>query len=203
MVVIKCQIQKCSYQTPDDSRELVCRLLDLNRIKHEKNSGSSKSKSTPNESQLIRQRVGHVISQNTQLAFILRWEAFKNGSIISSQNSRTLLKCAHDKLGDIMLANDSRLMAWSEEYVAKLMDSVAVVKVAVSVKRAELQSLHQVHDEPFRTFATRVRNKVETCNFTTVSECECGNKNVTSYTADAIKDVVLQVQVMKRLEEKF
>ena len=37
-----------------------------------------------------------------------------------------------------MLANDSRLMAWSEEYVAKLMDSVAVVKVAVSVKRAEL-----------------------------------------------------------------
>ena len=89
-----------------------------------------------------------------------------------------------------MLANDSRLIAWSEEYVAKLMDSVAVVKVAVSVKRAELQSLHQDHDEPFRTFATRVRNKVETCNFTTVSKCESGKKIVTSYTEEAVKDVI-------------
>ena len=90
-----------------------------------------------------------------------------------------------------MLANDPRLMAKSEEYVAKLMESVAVIKVAIGVKRAELMSLHQDHDEPFRTFATRVRSKAETCNFTTVSECECGKKNVTSYTEEAIKDVML------------
>ena len=75
-----------------------------------------------------------------------------------------------------MLANDPRLMAKSEEYVAKLMRSVAVIKVAVGVKRAELVSLHLDHDEPFRTFATRVRSKAETCNFTTVKECECGKK---------------------------
>ena len=82
-------------------------------------------------------------------------------------------------------------MAKSEEYVAKLMESVAVIKVAVGVKRAELVRLHKDHDEPFRTFATRVRSKAETCNFTTVSECECGKKNVTSYTDEAIKDVML------------
>ena len=35
------------------------------------------------------------------------------------------------------------------------------------------------------------RSKAETCNFTTVSECECGKKNVTSYTEEAIKDVML------------
>ena len=53
---------------------------------------------------------------------------------------------------------------------------LAVIKVAVGVKRAELVRFHQDHDEPFRTFATRVRSKAETCNFTTVSECECGKK---------------------------
>ena len=91
------------------------------------------------------------------LALICRWEAFKIGSNISSQNaSIQLFQCAHDKLGDLMLANDPRLMAKSEEYVAKLMKSVAGIKVAVGVKRAELVSLHQDHDEPFRTFATRV-----------------------------------------------
>ena len=89
-----------------------------------------------------------------------------------------------------MLTNYPRLMAKSEDYVAKLMESVAVIKVAVNVKKAELVSLHQDHDEPFRTFATRVRSKVETCNFTTVSKCLCGKKCY-MYTEEAIKDVML------------
>ena len=53
-----------------------------------------------------------------------------------------------------MLANDLRLMVKSEEHAAKFMESVAVIKVAIGVKRAELMRLHQDHDVPFRTFAT-------------------------------------------------
>ena len=68
-----------------------------------------------------------------------------------------------------MLANDPRLLTKTENYVAKLMESIAVIKVAIGVKRAELMGMCQGHDEPFRTFATRVRSKAETCNFTTVS----------------------------------
>ena len=71
------------------------------------------------------------------------------------------------------------------------MKSVEVIKVAVSVKRAELVSLHQDDNEPFRTSANRVWSKVETCSFTTTSECEWGKKNDTSYTKEAIKDVML------------
>ena len=43
--------------------------------------------------------------------------AFKTGSNKSSQNaSLQLFQCMHDKLGNLMLANNSRLMAKSEEY---------------------------------------------------------------------------------------
>lgn len=52
-------------------------------------------------------------------------------------------------------------------------------------------SLHQDHNEPFKTFATRVCSKVETCGFTTASECECEKK--ASHTGEAIKDVILAV----------
>ena len=41
------------------------------------------------------------------------------------------------------------------------MEPVAVIKVADGVKRAELVSLHQDHDEPFRTIVTRVRSKAK------------------------------------------
>ena len=60
----------------------------------------------------------------------------------------------YDKLGGLMLANYPRLMAKSEKYVAKLMESVAVTKVAVGVKRADLVSLHENQDEIFITFTT-------------------------------------------------
>ena len=83
------------------------------------------------------------------------------------------------------------MMAKSESYITKLMESIAVIKVAIGVKRAVLMKLHQDHDEPFRTFAIRVRSKEETCNFTTVSECDCEKSNVTRYTEEAIKNVML------------
>ena len=59
-------------------------------------------------------------------------------------------------------------MTKSEEYEAKLMESVAVIKVAVGVEKAQPVSLHQDHNEPFRTFATSVQSKAETYSFTTV-----------------------------------
>ena len=73
MVVIKGPIQKCSYQIPDESCELVCRLLDLHKVDHEKNSGSSQKVSMPNKPKLIRPRMGPWVSQETWLAFIRRW----------------------------------------------------------------------------------------------------------------------------------
>ena len=46
--------------------------MDLHEVEHEKNSGSSKSVSMPNEPQLISPRVDHGISQETWLAFFLQ-----------------------------------------------------------------------------------------------------------------------------------
>ena len=72
-----------------------------------------------------------------------------------------------------MLANDLRIMSkLKKKYVEKLIESVAVIKVAIDVKRVELMSLLQHHDEPFRTF---VCSEAKTCNFTTVSKCKCGS----------------------------
>ena len=170
MVVIKCPISGCDYKTPDESSDVVCCLLGLHKVEHEQSSGSSSHTLVQNAPQLNRPRVDRGINQETWLAFIRRWEAFKIGSNIGSENAGIqLFQCAQDKLGDLMLANDPRLLTKTENYVAKLMESVAVIKVAIGVKRAELMGMCQGHDDPFRTFVTRVRSKAETCNFTTVS----------------------------------
>ena len=58
-----------------------------------------------------------------------------------------------------MLANDPRLISKSKEYESNLMESVAVIKIAVCVKRKDMVSLHRDQDKPFRLLATRVRSK--------------------------------------------
>ena len=47
----------------------------------------------------------------------------------------------HDKLGDLILTNDIRLMAKLEKYVAKLKKSVVVQKVAIGIEKAYFMSL--------------------------------------------------------------
>ena len=192
MVVIKCPIRDCNYQTPDESSDIVCVLLNLHKVEHDQQSGSSNQPAVHSAPKLNRPMVDMGIDQETWLAFIRRWETFRVGSNISEGvASIQLFQCASEKLGNLMLANDPRLMAKSVDEVTKLMESIAVIKVAIGVKRAELMGMSQDHDEPFRTFATRVRSKAETCNFTTMSECQCGRQNITSYTEEAIKDVML------------
>ncbi len=73
------------------------------------------------------------------------------------------------------------------EEVLGVMESIAVIKVAIGVRRTELMKISQDHNETFRTFAARVRGKAETCNFTT--KCRCSAD--VSYTEESKKDVIL------------
>ena len=56
------------------------------------------------------------------------------------------------------------------------MESVAVIKVAVCVKRVELVSLHQHHDKPFRTLATESEIRQKLVISLLLKRCECGKK---------------------------
>ena len=87
MVVVKCPIRGCEFQTPDLSSDVVSSLLNLHKVEHQQDSGLSNNGVMPNAPQLIRPRVDRGISQETWLAFIRRWEAFKIGSNISNQNA--------------------------------------------------------------------------------------------------------------------
>ena len=68
---------------------------------------------------------------HSQVGAIQNWVEHKQPKC-----KHTASQCAHDKLGNFVLANDPRLMANSKEYVAKLM--VAVIKVAIGSKGQDL-----------------------------------------------------------------
>ena len=67
------------------------------------------------------------------------------------------------------------------------MERLAVIAVASRVTRAELMQMRQDHDEPFRTFAARVRGKAETCSY----HLKCSCNNTVDYTDEIIRDVLV------------
>ena len=190
MVVIKCPVSGCVYETPDESSDIVCALLNLHSTEHRQPVNTSQH--TSNVPKLNRPCIDIGIDPEAWMSFVRRWETFKIGSgIPDGAASIQLFQCASEKLGDLMIKADPKLLLKPVEDVLESMESIAVIKVALGTRRAELMKFTQGHNEAFRTFAARVRGKAETCDFFTLSKCVCDVVTKASYTEEAIKDVML------------
>ena len=191
MVVIKCPIEGCSYQTEDQVMEIVVKLLDLHSVQHKQQQAQCQpvQVSAP---KLNRPHIDMGVTQESWITFTRRWEAYKQGSGITDNIATIqLLQCASEQLEEYLWKTDSQLSLKSERLVLKIMESIAVIKVSIGVARTELMRLTQDNDEPFRTFATRVRGKAETCSFKTLVQCSCNATICAEYTEEVIKDVML------------
>ncbi len=172
--------------------ELVVKLLDLHIIEHTQQQPPVQQAPANHAPKMDRPHIDVGVDQESWLNFTRRWEAFKIGSCINESIAGIqLFQCASEKLGDLLLKSDPRLLTRSERVVLAQMESIAVIKVAVGITRLELMRVVQDGDEAFRTFATRVRGKAETCGFKTSVHCACGKTITADYTEEVIKDVIL------------
>jgi hypothetical protein len=102
-----------------------------------------------------------------------------------------LFQCAADPLGDALLKIDPTIVSRGVNEVLQAMKALAVIPVATGVLCSELIALKQKRDEPFRSFSARVRGKAETCTYTTVCTCECGETTDVDFTDHMIRDVLV------------
>ena len=121
-------------------------------------------------------------------AFVRRWEVFCEGSSINERAAPAqLFQCAGQELGDSLLKVDPKALSIPLKQLLAKLRSLAVIPVAISVLRTELLQLRQERGELFRTFATRVLGKAETCAY--AMACTCGQS--VDYTDQMIRDVLL------------
>ena len=146
----------------------------------------------PPQPKLDRPRVDMGIEEEVWNGFLRRWEAFRIGSGISDDTApMQLFQCASDALGDLVLKAHPHIQTETIDIVKKTMRDLAVIPVAIGVRRAELMEMRQSPDEQFRTFAARVQGKAETCAFTTTVKCQCDKTVQVDYTTESVRDVLL------------
>ena len=110
--------------------------------------------------------------------FQRRWQVFATGSGISDAiAAHQLFQCADEILGDAILKVDPGITNKPVDAVLATMKKLAVIPVAIGVVRSEHLDLKQMREEPFRSFASRVRGKAEPCEFQIDRKCPCGLNN--------------------------
>ena len=184
MVIVRCSVPACPFETADVTEALAIALLANHGLAHTATVAPA-AKRGP---KLERPKVDVGMSLEEWNVFVRRWNVFKSGSGLDDESAASqLFQCAEPALGDAILKTDAEAATKLLSNLLAAMRSLAVIPIATGVLRADLLHMHQERDEPFRAFAARVRGKAETCEFK--ATCSCGND--VNYTDHAIRDVLL------------
>ena len=86
-----------------------------------------------------------------------------------------MFQCCDEDLGDDILKGHPQAVSGTEDRLLTIIKQLAVIPVAVNVRRSELLSLKQDHSESVRSFFPRINGKVTTCAY----YVECSNDTCT------------------------
>ena len=157
MVIVTCSVPDCEFQSADVSEALAIVLLTNHGLAHQ-TPATSPQNTALRGPKLERPKVEIGISTEEWNIFNRRWEVFRAGSGIDDSSAPSqLFQCAGNELGDNLLKANPIATNETLPQLMAAMRSLAVIPVATSVLRTELQQLRQERDEPARAFAAANR----------------------------------------------
>ena len=194
MPVYDCPEEDCEWKTRDvpDSMATIQMQHHLTS-KHTPGVGAARSTSQK-VPPISRPALASGIDEEGWKLFETKWNMFKSGaSIKDDQVGPQLFNCCTESLQDIIIKSQAEFSSLSEKECLIAMKHLAVIPVAVGVRRAELIKMSQEAGEPAREFHARVKGKADVCAYSTTVKCGCPTpRTVTAnFTDIIIKDVVV------------
>ena len=84
----------------------------------------------------------------------------------SEETVQQLFACCDEDLGDDILRGHPSAVSGSVEQLLDVIKKLAVLPVAISVRRSELINTKQEHGEGIRSYLAKLRGKAATCSYT-------------------------------------
>ena len=173
-MIVSCAFPGCDFQTEDVSESIACVILQSHAFSHASAAAKPAVDDLPMRNvkgpTLDRPHVDVGVSLEEWNIFVRRWDVFRQGSGFDvASASPQLFQCASQALGDTMLKSDAQIASKPLPDLLQAMKCLAVIPISTGVLRSELMQMRQMREEPFRSFAARVRGKADTCAFST--EC--------------------------------
>ena len=108
------------------------------------------------------------------------------------QEADDLFDCCEKSLGRLLLKEDPGIIEAGEKKLLEAMKKMAVIRVAVSIRRTQLMSMKQDSGQSIREFYANAKAQASTCEYSLKcgQEC-CKTKPAIDYTASVVKDIIV------------
>ena len=194
MPIFNCPMDGCSFKTDDVDASVAAVMLTIHNNVHMTSSptpGTSNVVTRQRAPKIERPRISTGSSEETWSTFETRWTMFKRSTALTGAESvEQLFHCCDEDLGDSILKGHPDAVTSTEDHLIKIIKQMAVIPVAISVRRADLLATKQGHGENARAFYAKVRGKASTCSYSIkCTNAECNQ--VIDFTNVMVKDVVI------------
>ena len=167
MPIFRCPLDGCTYTTDDVEAGVATVMLTIHNNVHLATPSTSNAVTNQRAPKIERPRISAGSSEETWSTFCQRWTMFKRStSVTGAACVEQLFHCCDEDLGDSILKGHPDAVTSTEENLIKVIKQMAVIPVAISVRRADLLGIKQDHGENARAFYAKVRGKASTCSYT-------------------------------------
>jgi len=191
MPSIDCPIASCSYSTGDVEPAIAAALLTVHNNVHI-GAAAPAAATKQKAPKLTRPTISGGSSEEIWNSFQARWNLFRNGTQLTpNEVTQQLFQCCDDPLGnDLIRGNPNIVMDSDERELLKAIKRLAVIPVAISVRRSDLLSIRQCDGESIRTFFARIKGKAATCAYNVDCSAPACHQSV-DFTDVIVKDVLI------------
>jgi len=189
MPIIDCPIDGCTYATTDVEAAVVAALLMVHNNVH---TGTAPATTKQKALKIDRPCISKGSSEEIWNSFCAMWQLFKQGTaLMPAETVRQLFRCCNDELGnDLLRGSKIDFTTTPENTLLNLIKKLAVIPVAVSVRRSDLLAIRQRGVESLRSFYARIKGKATTCAYSVqCTSTTCTQK--VDFTDIIAKDVMI------------
>ena len=163
---IECPFPGCEIITENADKDLAIAIFNAHVGTH------TVAARVPNQAskseKLQRPRISQGMLEEGWNSFKIQWEIYKEGTKLQADEvSRQLIHCCEQDVMEQVLRTDAGIAKKTEEVILKEIKKLAVVPVAMGVRRADLLGMKQDKGEQVRSYASKIQGKSATCAFKT------------------------------------
>lgn len=192
MVIAKCPIENCDFQTDDQSDSLAGISLTIHANIHttEKKEPSAIPKSRAERMQ--RPTVSSEISNEVWSYFKWSYDMYtRHANITEDEKPTELLACCDVVLRRNLFRANHKIGEATEEEILQAIQTLAVKSESLIVSQVNHFKMYQARDEPIQIYSAGVKGKASTCDYTTEALCECGKKTTVNYGDKVTRQIII------------
>ena len=192
-IEIKCQVPECSYTAKGSSEAIAIAMLTNHNSVHLASTTAPTNRRSHKAPQVPRPEVKQDITHEEWNSFLEEWKRYKR--ITEPQTTEIpdqLILCCERSLARLIQKENPDIISEGEDALIEAIERMAVLQVAVSVRRSKLLSTRQEPGQLFREFYANVRATAATCEYSIPCPHPCcATRAHVNYTPRVVKDILI------------